>query len=179
MDAVDVLKKQHRLVERLFKQFEATDDDAQKKAIFDEIADNLAVHTAIEERIFYPAVRARQTEEQLEEAFDEHLDAKKILLEAMDDPDAPGFDGKVAALKGAVLHHVEEEEEELFATVRKLMTTNALEALGQMMEAEALQMMSLGSPRLKVRPKAETPAINPDDEAACVICPTIDLTRSA
>lgn len=161
MDALDLLKKQHRLVERLFKKFEATDGDDEKKAIFDEIADNLAVHTAIEERIFYPAVRARQTEEQLEEAYDEHLDAKKLLLEAMDDPDAPGFDGKVAALEGAVLHHAEEEEEELFVAVRKLMTTNALEALGQMMEAEALRMMSAGAPRLTIKPKTEEPVIQP------------------
>jgi hemerythrin superfamily protein len=159
MDAIDLLKKQHRLVEKLFSTFEATEDDEGKQKIFEEIADNLAVHTAIEERIFYPAVRAQKTEEQLEEAFDEHLDAKKIILDALDDPDAPGFDGKVAALKGAIEHHVEEEEEELFASVKKLMTANALEALGQMMEAEALRMMQLGSPRLTIRLKAEAPDV--------------------
>src|SRR5690242_5141773 len=114
MDAIALLKQQHRLVEELFEQFESIEDETQKQALFDEIADNLAVHTVIEERFFYPAVRARQTEEQLEEAYDEHLDAKKILVDAMGHEDAPGFDGKVAALKGAVLHHVEEEEGELF-----------------------------------------------------------------
>jgi hypothetical protein len=56
------------LVETLFEQFEASGDDDEKHALFDEIADNLAVHTAIEERFFYPAVRARQTEANLEEA---------------------------------------------------------------------------------------------------------------
>src|SRR5690349_20234552 len=110
MDALALLKTQHRLVEQLFEEFESNEEDEAKQTIFEQIADNLAVHCAIEERIFYPAVRARQTEENLEEAYDEHLDAKKIILEAMQDPEAPGFDGKVAALKGAVLHHVEEEE---------------------------------------------------------------------
>src|SRR3954470_7436014 len=159
MDAIALLKEQHRLVEKLFAQFDNSEDDAEKKALFEEIADNLAVHTAIEERFFYPAVRARQTEEELEEAYDEHLDAKKILVDALANPDAPGFDGKVAALKGAIEHHVEEEEEELFASVRKIMTTNALEALGQMMEAESLRMMQLGSPRLTIRMRAEEPTI--------------------
>src|SRR5437868_12269676 len=147
MDAIALLKSQHRLVEKLFAQFEDTDDDGEKRALFDEIADNLAVHTAIEERFFYPAVRARQTEEELEEAYDEHLDAKKIIVDALDNPDAPGFDGKVAALKGAIEHHVEEEEDELFPSVRKLMTKEALEALAQLMEAEANRMMAAGAPR--------------------------------
>jgi hemerythrin superfamily protein len=159
MDAIALLKTQHRLVEKLFAQFEKTEDDGEKHALFDEIADNLAVHTAIEERFFYPAVRARQTEEQLEEAYDEHLDAKKILVDAMQHPAAAGFDGKVAALKGAIEHHVEEEEEELFAEVQKLMTKEALEALGQMMEAEANRMMEEGAPRRSVRVAAEQPQV--------------------
>ena len=47
MDAIARLKRQHRLVEKLFAQFEDTDDDGEKHARFDEIADNLAVHTAL------------------------------------------------------------------------------------------------------------------------------------
>jgi hemerythrin superfamily protein len=159
MDAIALLKEQHRLVEKLFAQFEKAEDDAAKKALFEQIADNLAVHTAIEERFFYPAVRARQTEEQLEEAYDEHLDAKKILVDAMAHPDAAGFDGKVAALKGAIEHHVEEEEEELFPSVKKLMTAEALEALAQIMEVEANRLMEEGAPRRNVRVAAEQPQV--------------------
>src|SRR3954447_9920886 len=134
MDAIKLLEQQHRMVEELFEQFEEADDETEKEALFEEIADNLAVHATIEERYFYPAVRARQTEEQLEEAYDEHLEVKKLLLDAMRSTDEPGFDGKVAALKGAVEHHVEEEEDELFPKVKKLLSTGALEALGQTME---------------------------------------------
>ena len=160
MDAIALLKQQHRLVEKLFAAFEAAEGDAEKHALFDEIADNLAVHTAIEEEYFYPAVRARQVEEEIEEAYDEHIDAKKIILDALSNPDAPGFDGKVAALKGAIEHHVEEEEEELFPKVRKLMTAEALTALAQIMEAEANKLMEAGEPREKIEPKAEAPRIH-------------------
>src|SRR3954469_3740810 len=127
MNAIALLKQQHRLVEQLFERFEATEAEDAQKTIFFEIADNLAVHATIEERWFYPAVRARQTEEQIEEAYDEHLDVKKLILEATRAIEDPGFDGRVAALKGAVEHHVEEEEEELFPNVQKLMTAEALE----------------------------------------------------
>ena len=160
MDALKLLKHQHRLVEKLFEQFEAAEDDGEKHALFDEIADNLAVHTAIEERFFYPAVRARQTQENLEEAYDEHLDAKKIIVDAMGHPDAPGFDAKVAALKGAIEHHVEEEEGELFPKVKELMTPEALEALAQLMEAEATRLLEAGAPRSTIQLKAEEPSVH-------------------
>ena len=61
----------------------------------------------------------------LEEAYDEHLEIKKLILDAMSSTDEPGFDGKVAALKGAVEHHVEEEEGELFPKVTKLLGKDA------------------------------------------------------
>ncbi|MGZ3442494.1 MAG: hypothetical protein ACXVDD_23395 [Polyangia bacterium] len=72
---------------------------------------------------------------------------------------APGFDGKVAALKGAIEHHVEEEEDELFPTAKKLMTAEALVALAQMMEAEANRMMMAGAPRRTIQVKAEEPRV--------------------
>jgi hypothetical protein len=65
----------------------------------------------------------------------------------------------VAALQGAIEHHVEEEEEELFPSVRKLMTAEALEALGQIMEAEANRLMEEGAPRRNVRVAAEEPQV--------------------
>ncbi|MCU1279990.1 MAG: hemerythrin [bacterium] len=161
MDAITLLTQQHREVEALFEAFEATEDDADKQRLFGQISDQLAVHTTIEERWFYPAVRARQTEQQLEEAYDEHLDVKKMLIETMADLDAPGFSGRVAAIKGAVEHHVEEEEEELFVEVRALMTRDVLEALGQQMEAEALQLMEAGEPRRNLHIETEAPMIQP------------------
>jgi len=161
MDAIMLLKQQHRLVEELFEEFEGCDDDSEKQEIFSEIADNLAVHASVEERHFYPAVRARQTEEQLEEAYDEHLEVKKLILDAMHDPDAPGFDGKVAALKGAVEHHVKEEEEELFPKVERLLDEDAREAIGQLMELEANQLFEAGNPRESIKPESEPPASQP------------------
>src|SRR4051812_27071889 len=158
MDAIKLLKTQHREVEKLFKAFEKSEDDQEKQSLFEQIADSLVVHATIEERWFYPAVRARQTEEQLEEAYDEHLDVKKLLVEGMRATEAPGFDGRVAAVKGAVEHHVEEEESELFPEVQKLMTAEALEALGQQMEAEATQLMEAGEPRLNIHIESEAPA---------------------
>jgi hemerythrin superfamily protein len=161
MDAISLLERQHRLVEKRFEQFESTDDEHKRLQLFREIADDLAVHATIEERNFYPMIRARQTEEHVEEAYDEHLEIKKLLLDAMRSTREPGFDGKVAALKGAVEHHVGEEEDELFPQVKKLLTKQALEALGQLMEIEANELMSEGDPWKNVQVESEPPATQP------------------
>jgi hemerythrin superfamily protein len=161
MDAIKLLKKQHKEVDRLFKAFENSEEGDQKQLLFEQIADGLVVHATIEERHFYPAVRVRQTEEELEEAYDEHLEIKKLLADCLDSTDHPGFDGKVAALEGAVLHHVEEEETELFPNVEKLLGKDALEALGQVMEADAEAIKSMGEPRKNLEVEIEPPAPQP------------------
>ena len=160
MDAIKLLKQQHRLVEKLFASFDKSESDAEKKQLLFAIADNLAVHATIEERHFYPAVREKQTEDEVVEAYDEHLEVKRLILDCLHNTEAPGFDGIVAALKGCVEHHVEEEETELFPDVQKLLTKEALEALGQTMEAESEALMAAGEPRRNVKVETEQPAAN-------------------
>ena len=75
--------------------------------------------------------------------------------------DEPGFDGKVAALKGIVLHHVDEEESELLPEAKKLLGTDALDALGQQMEAQTEIMKSEGNARYSVREEIQPPSIQP------------------
>ena len=55
-DALQLLRDDHKKVKDLFKQFEDSDDKAEKKRICDEVIMELDVHTRIEEEIFYPAV---------------------------------------------------------------------------------------------------------------------------
>jgi hypothetical protein len=59
MNAIEMLEQQHQEVDRLFAEIEGTCAE-EKEALFDEIADSLAMHAAIEERHFYPAVKANR-----------------------------------------------------------------------------------------------------------------------
>src|SRR6185436_1742807 len=70
MDAIEMLEEQHRDVEDLFEELESA-DAADKQDLFDELADQLAVHTLIEEMHFYPAVRAKRTSDILDESLEE------------------------------------------------------------------------------------------------------------
>ena len=135
MDAITVLKNDHKTVEGLFKKFEQAGDRAYKtkRGLVDEIITELSVHAAIEEQVFYPATREarEETEEMVLEALEEHHLVKLALseLEKMD-PEDERFTPKVTILIENVRHHVKEEEGEMFPKVRKAMKPGQLKALG-------------------------------------------------
>jgi hypothetical protein len=132
IDVLDLLAEQHKEVDELFEAIE--NGNGNKKSLFIQLADKLAAHATIEERIFYPAVMAKDTEEILHESVEEHLAIKRVLADLLDlDPVANGdeFDAKMSVLKEQVSHHAhEEEEKELFPKLRKRMSADELAALG-------------------------------------------------
>jgi hemerythrin superfamily protein len=135
MDAITYLKDDHRTVEQLFKRFEQAGDNAlvQKRQIVDRIIEELSVHAAIEEQVFYPVARASvpDTEDIALESLEEHHVVKWLLSELVDmDPAHERFDAKVTVLIDNVRHHVQEEENDFFPKVRKELGRNDLAELG-------------------------------------------------
>jgi hemerythrin-like domain-containing protein len=123
-------------VEKLFAQFEKSENAEDKEALFQEIADQLAIHTKLEEQIFYPSVRAKRTEDMLLEAFVEHTSAKRLLADLLEgDAGDAVFDAQMKVLKEQIEHHVEEEEGQLFPVAKKLLGKEELVALAQEMTA--------------------------------------------
>jgi hemerythrin superfamily protein len=140
LDAIRMLKDDHKTVEQLFKRFEKAGDRAQveKRDIVDRIIEALSVHASIEEQLFYPVARATVpgTEDIALESLEEHHIVKWVLaeLDSMT-PDDERFDAKVTVLIENVRHHVEEEEQEFFPMVRGQLGRNALGELGEAMAA--------------------------------------------
>lgn len=140
MDAITMLKDDHKAVEQLFKRFEKAGDRAhvEKREIVDRIIEELSVHAAVEEQLFYPVARATvpDTEDVALESLEEHHIVKWVLseLETMA-PDDERFDAKVTVLMENVRHHVEEEEQDFFPMVRDELGRNALADLGEAMAA--------------------------------------------
>jgi hemerythrin superfamily protein len=148
MNAIELLEAQHREVEDLFSKIEKAKGADAKEKVFVQIADKLAVHAAIEEHHFYPAVKAKRTEDILLEALEEHLAIKRVLadllnIEASDD----SFDAKIKVLQEQVEHHVEEEEHDLFPKVKKVLSAEELEEVAEEMLAEQEELEDEGDPR--------------------------------
>lgn len=148
MNAIKMLKQQHREVAKLFKQFEAAKSAKPRQETFNEIADALAIHATIEERHFYPAVKKQQTEDLLLESVEEHLEIKRAIADLLElDPSDDTFEAKVKVLQEDVEHHVEEEETELFPKVEKLFAEEDLDAIGEAMEETQGELKQAGNPR--------------------------------
>jgi len=171
MDAITLLRNDHKTVEQLFKRFEKAGDRAyvEKRQIVDRIVEELSRHAAIEEQIFYPAVRATvpDTEDVTLESLEEHHIVKWVLseLDGMD-PQDERFDAKVTVLIENVRHHVEEEEQEMFPQVRKELSRTALADLG-----EALAQAKQSAP---THPHPRLPDVPPANAAAGAFAAWID-----
>lgn len=153
MDAIKLLKQQHDEVEALFKKFEKADDNDEKQQIFETIADNLAAHATIEEKIFYP-VAYRDGDEELDdllrEAVEEHLGVKRIIADLLEmSASDENFDAKMKVLQEQIEHHIEEEEHELFPKAKKEIAVDELEAMGVEME-ELFEALLPTQPRMEV-----------------------------
>ena len=114
MDAIALLKDDHRKVEGLFAEFEKASGDGRKQKLAQQICLELSVHATIEEEIFYPACEGKVEEDLLKESYVEHDGAKMLIGEILaGEPSDEFYDAKVTVLQEQIEHHVGEEEQRL------------------------------------------------------------------
>jgi hemerythrin superfamily protein len=137
MDALELLKADHKKVKGLFEKAEELEGGKQK-VIFDQIDRELQIHSYIEETIFYPAVEKHQElKDMVRESLKEHKQVKELLKEIEGlQPDDEEFSEKLEELMECVEHHAEEEEEgKMFPKLKQIMKAAELEQLGRELEA--------------------------------------------
>ncbi|MDZ4737161.1 MAG: hemerythrin domain-containing protein [Rhodospirillaceae bacterium] len=144
MDAVALLKADHRKVEELFEKFESAKAASRKKDLATQICTELTVHSTIEEEIFYPACKGEVEEDLLDEAYVEHDGAKVLMAEIeASDPDDHFYDAKVKVLSEMIKHHVKEEEKRsagLFAQAKEAGLD--VDDLGARMQSRKKELMA-------------------------------------
>lgn len=143
MDAIALLKADHKEVTALFEQVEGLSDTAHtsRSKLFKKIDAALSVHAEIEENIFYPALKAKtklntEPSNEVFEAYEEHANVKSMLakLESTD-PSDDTYNAKLQVLIELVKQHVKEEETEMFKQARELLKKAELRDLGAELEA--------------------------------------------
>lgn len=161
MNAIELLKQQHREATDLFEKFEETSEEAEKtrEKLCQQIGDLLAVHAEIEEKIFYPESKQENTEQLLRESVEEHLSVKRLLADIIESGfDDPQFEAKMAVVKEQFEHHLEEEERELFPLIAKSCPQEELEDMGKRMQEMAEELEEEGQPRASVPGQTDSPA---------------------
>ena len=142
MNAIDLLKEDHKRVKAILGQLSDSTERAVKKRseLLNKLEMEIAIHTRLEEEILYPAFKKAGGKEQAimyHEAKEEHRAVDSLVLPDLKatSPSTLEFSGRVKVVKELLEHHIEEEETEMFPQARKLLGKAVLEELGEQMEA--------------------------------------------
>jgi hemerythrin superfamily protein len=142
--ATQMIRQDHKKVEGLFKKFEQTKGAQAKRRLAENAMAELEVHAALEEEIFYPAVKREVDDGSLvQEALEEHQTVKQLIseLRGMEEADDE-FESQFSELVENVQHHVEEEENEMLPKVEE--SELDLNSLGQQMSERKQEMQNGG-----------------------------------
>jgi hypothetical protein len=151
MDAIAMLKADHRKVEEIFAAFEKATTKSKKQALAEQACLELKVHTVLEEEVFYPACKGQIEEDLLKEAYVEHDSAKQLINEIeAGGPEDDFYDAKVKVLAEMIEHHVKEEEmrsEGMFSQARDAgLDMDALADAMRARKATAMEEFQAGKP---------------------------------
>jgi iron-sulfur cluster repair protein YtfE (RIC family) len=148
VDAIELLEAQHVAIADLVEEVEACRTTPRLQRCLIDLADAIAVHVELEERIFNPAVRARRSEDILLELLEEHRAIKQLTVEisTMDVGD-DAFEPRWEVLEEQLLAHFDDEERALFPRVRRVFSPEELRGLAERMEALAARLRAGGDPR--------------------------------
>ena len=176
MDAIALLKADHKAVEERFAMFSALGNRAfkAKGKIVKDVIKALTKHAAIEEAVFYPIARERLQESGhlVLEALEEHHVVKWTLSELDQmNPSEERFDAKFTVLMETVRHHVREEEKVLFPAVRKAFSKLELHELGE--------ELASAKPSAPTHPHPRSPDEPPLNALANAIAKPFDAMRDA
>jgi hypothetical protein len=133
--AIALLKRDHHRFRALFDT--ARDAEGDKLvAVARELCMRLDVHMTIEEELLYPALKPVIGADEVDEGIVEHAAGKTLMVEIENlDGTEELYAAKVHVLGEQTIHHIDEEDEELFEDARKAHEAGKvdLDALGQQM----------------------------------------------
>jgi hypothetical protein len=139
MDAISLLKEDHRRFKKMLEEGDETTERAVKtrRELLERLVSELKIHERMEEEIFYPALKPfEKAKEVVLEGYEEHHVADLIVAELRQtDVSDERWAAKFSVLKENLEHHIEEEEGEMFKKARTVLDKSELVALGEQMSA--------------------------------------------
>lgn len=132
------LVEDHKKVKGIIEQLLATSATAKKtrQDLLGSLKKELESHEALEEKLLYPALKQQKpTHDMALEAYLEHHVVDVLLdeLESLDFQDE-AWKAKLRVLQENLLHHIREEEEQLFPKAAKTLDEGQLNHIEQGIE---------------------------------------------
>ncbi len=140
MSIYSYLKKDHQLVKDLMAKIDALNDDdtAERMKIFHKLKDEIIIHSKAEEKVFYkPLEKEPETKDEIPHAEDEHAEVEMMLEELSNEGlSASAWNKKFQKMCKALLHHIDEEEGEIFTDAKKELSAQEAMAMEEAMRKE-------------------------------------------
>ncbi len=119
------LKDDHKRVKKAYREFQKMDSEADPQsceALVRQVLDELTVHAQLEEELLYPAARGAIADEDLVDEAEVEHESVKTLIEQLREmsPDDEKYAARFTVLCEYVLHHVKEEEGEMFPQLERV-----------------------------------------------------------
>jgi hemerythrin-like domain-containing protein len=143
-DIYKLIKQDHDAHRRVLAQLDETQgDSAERRELFETLKREAEAHTAAEEQTFYARLMAEPDgQEKSRHSVSEHKEAADILEELEDmEFSSPGWLTRFRSLKDALEHHMDEEEDEVFALAKKLIPADEAQEIGADFEARKVEEM--------------------------------------
>ncbi len=146
MDPIELLKEDHAKVKKLLEELDATTEETTgaRHELFAKIKSEMEVHEAIEEEIFYPALKQHpKAKEIVLEGYEEHNVVDRIMGDLAGLPvEDETWGAKLSVMKENIEHHIEEEEDDMFVKARDVFDRDELDSLGARMKARKDQLQA-------------------------------------
>ncbi len=138
IDAISLLKTDHRKVKNLFARYESAGDFSTKYLIAEQVFPELELHAQLEESVFYPAYEAMTGKKGTQLVADSrlaHAHVRELMSELQGiDLDEAAFEVKFHELMGIVREHVAEEENAMFPEAEQMLADQLEDLMDHMVE---------------------------------------------
>ncbi|SKB83834.1 Hemerythrin HHE cation binding domain-containing protein [Salegentibacter holothuriorum] len=143
MNIFEALRQEHEIQRNLVAKLVETHGDTQeRKKIFEQLKHELKIHADAEERHFYiPLIKKDLTQEKARHSVAEHHEMDELIEQLEDtEMDASNWLKIAKELEHKVIHHLDEEEQEVFQMAGKALTENQKTSLADDYNKEIKKM---------------------------------------
>jgi len=138
IDAITLLKTDHRKVKNLFARYESAGDFRTKHLIAEQVFTALELHAQLEENVFYPAYDEMTSKHETPLVADSrraHEHGRELMIELQGiDLDEAAFEVTFHELMGIVREHVAEEENAMFPEAEQMLADQLEDLMDHMVE---------------------------------------------
>lgn len=149
MNAIDMLKEDHRHIKQLIKQLCQTPstNPQARRGLVERLEDSLFMHMRMEEDVFFPALhktRAGHEDTLASEALEEHRVIEQKALPDLKEVALAGdaFEGRAQVLKELVERNIQREEKDIFPIAQNAMSAAQLNEVGHLLAVRRNELFS-------------------------------------